>query len=233
MNSYDCSKKICNLVDINRQNLRAADDQILFDNDSYRAAIARASNSLAKKWNKIISYNIGDLVALNGKIFISVTNGNISNNPETSRLNWAYFINPFAKNEGKIKAFCLHKGTTILKSYNIDSISKTEIAAPGGARYAWMNKKEFKFFFSEPFSFAPSFATSYAEVPNITYELYEDRGPVAFGIDNTINYTSIMYTIQATFDDVIADEYTNFVDTTDLTGFVVWYENTENVPEII
>lgn len=226
MNKYDCSKKICQLIEINAQNLRANDDQILFDNDSYRAAIARASHSLAKKWNKIISYNIGDLVALNGIIYISVTNGNISNNPTTNRLAWSYFINPYATNEGKIKAFCLHQGTTILKSYNIAGLSKIETVINPGIL------KEFKFLFSTPFSIPPAFATSYPEVPNIVYETYENRGMMAFGTENNENYTTITYTTQVNFDNnttqnKILAQYSNV---TDLSGFIIWYENSNNVP---
>lgn len=226
MNQYDCSKKICQLVEINAQNLRANDDQILFDNDSYRAAIARASHSLAKKWNKIISYNIGDLVALDGIVYISVTNGNISNNPKTDRLNWSYFVNPYAKNEGKIKAFCLHQGSTILKSYNIATLSKIETTVVAGIF------KEFKFIFSTPFSTPPAFATSYPEVPNIVYETFENRGMTAFGTENTTTYTTITYTTQVNFDNSTTQNQNlaQYSDVTDLVGFIIWYENSDTVP---
>ena len=123
MNKYDCSFKICDLTQQLADGLRGEEDEIIHDMYTFRASLSRGSHSLAKKYNPTISYKIGDVVGLNGNVFISTANNNIARNPLTDRGVWAYFLNPFEKNQGKVKAMCMYHGSTILHSYNISSLT--------------------------------------------------------------------------------------------------------------
>lgn len=224
MNKYDCSNKICNLTNIESQNLRADDDQILFNNPSVLSAIARASASMCKLWNKTLTYKIGDVVSKNDIVFISLKDGNLQNDPTTDRAFWSYFINPYANDFGKIKAYALHDGFTLLKSYNIASLTESYFTVGTG------NFPLFNFTFKTPFATPPSFITNYPEYTEGN-TLLEARALQGFGYENSTTKSTICYTTQSTNVSTLTYRHVQWLDNPyTIKGCVIWYANDSIIP---
>lgn len=129
--------------------LRADIESETFVNtNSIYGSIARANRALGKKWSKIIPYKKGDLVShgLDCYVCIKDSEGEEPNNSAS----WKNIINEYARNRGKIKAYAIFQGGTLIDSYNIASLVYVEDTDNTVSRYPVVCDTSYEFTYTDP-----------------------------------------------------------------------------------
>lgn len=226
MSKYDCTSKINELAEQLAINLRSDQAEIFNGTNSFRGAIALMNRSLGKKYNPSQEYKSGDMVSKDGDVFIATAaSTGIDPTISANRPYWSYFINPYTSNKSKIKAFCVHQGGTILKSYNIASLSAVTYTDTNEG-----NLKVFEFTFIEEMGQIPVLMTSLGEGMGSAISK-DEVGLNAMGLINQTTGSTITYPIGAeVYGRLDSGNYYCFDDASALISTVIWLDNSDSIP---